>query len=289
MDHSELQFGKVADSDSAFFQIPDVVQKLCKHLLGDYLPPATPPINPPSIEPLSLSEIYSLKHYIAWIETNRTVEAYRRHAQNLEEFTNQTILPLYQVKQLAHRITNFSPRMVDMCPRSCMAYTGDHILKTCCDYTPQGKPVCGEPRYTQTSSGNLKPRAQVQVLPIMATICAMFANTETSSLLRHRDQCLREALHLVGSAAKRQYSDFGNSQLHILQHQHLGLFQDSRDVAFALSSDGAQLTMKKQSNTWIMLLIILNLPASIRYKTQNTIIAFSTPGPNSPGDLESFL
>lgn len=38
-----------------------------------------------------------------------------------------------------------------------------------------------------------------------------------------------------------------------------------------------------------MVLIILNLPASIRYKTRNTIISFATPGPNSPGDLESFL
>ncbi|KAJ3511897.1 hypothetical protein NLJ89_g3836 [Agrocybe chaxingu] len=122
----------------------------------------------------------------------------------------------------------------------------------------------------------------------MATIHAMFANVETSELLRHRDLCLQQALLLVGTAA-RKFSDYGNSQVHVMQHQDLGLFQDPQDVAFALSTDGAQLTMKKQSNTWIMILILLNLPASICYKTGNVIINFATPGPNSPGDIESFL
>ena len=67
------------------------------------------------------------------------------------------------------------------------------------------------------------------------------------------------------------------------------LFHDSRDIAFALSTDGAQLTMKKQSNTWLMILLILNLPPTIRYKTKNVIISFATPGPNSPADIESFI
>ena len=38
-----------------------------------------------------------------------------------------------------------------------------------------------------------------------------------------------------------------------------------------------------------MILIILNLPGSIRYKTNNVIINFVTPGPNSPGDIKSFI
>src|SRR6266567_4913254 len=123
----------------------------------------------------------------------------------------------------------------------------------------------------------------------MATIRAMFANADTAKLLRHRDSCLQSALHLVGSAATRKYSDYGDSQIHVMQHDALGLFQDPRDIAFALSTDGAQLIMKKQSNTWLMILIILNLPGSIRYQTTNVIINFATPGPNSPGNIESFI
>jgi Transposase family tnp2 len=93
---------------------------------------------------------------------------------------------------------------------------------------------------------------------------------------------------VVGNATKK-YSDFGNGAVHKFQHEQLGLFQDSRDIALALSTDGAQLTMKKQSNTWLLILIMLNLPPEIRYTTGNVIINLATPGPNSPGDIESFL
>jgi hypothetical protein len=69
----------------------------------------------------------------------------------------------------------------------------------------------------------------------------------------------------------------------------VGLFKDKRDIAFALSTDGAQLTMKKQSNTWLVILILFNLPGDMQYKGDGIIIPLATPGPNSPGDIESFL
>jgi len=71
----------------------------------------------------------------------------------------------------------------------------------------------------------------------MATIRAMFANADTASLLRHRDFCLQAALHIVGTAATRKYSDFGDSQVHVMQQRNFHLFQDPRDIAFALSTD----------------------------------------------------
>jgi hypothetical protein len=77
--------------------------------------------------------------------------------------------------------------------------------------------------------------------------------------------------------------------VHLHHFSNMGLFQEKRDVAFAISTDGAQLTMKKQSNSWLLILIILNLPPEVRYKSNNIIINFATPGPNAPGDIESFL
>ena len=122
---------------------------------------------------------------------------------------------------------------------------------------------------------------------------------------------MKQVLHLVATAANnphlinkrasdsnaetvsqpapvRQYSDYGDGQIHQMQYEHLGLFKDPRDVAFALSTDGAQLTMKKQSNTWLLIFIILNLAPIIRYG-EKVAINFATPGPFSPGDIESFL
>lgn len=74
-----------------------------------------------------------------------------------------------------------------------------------------------------------------------------------------------------------------------MQYQTQKLFQDECDIALALSTDGAQLTIKKQSNTWILILIVLNLPPEIRWKSGNVILNLATPGPNSPGDIESFM
>ena len=103
------------------------------------------------------------------------------------------------------------------------------------------------------------------ILPIKPTIQALYANVDTSRLLRHRDNLLKQALHLIGTAAAatKTFSDFGDSQMHTVHHKHLNLFQDSCDIAFALSTDGAQLTMKKQLNTWLVILIILNLPGEL--------------------------
>jgi hypothetical protein len=98
-------------------------------------------------------------------------------------------------------------------------------------------------------------------------------------------------LHLIGTAAAatKTFSNFGDSQMHTIHHKHLNLFQDSHDIAFALSTDGAQLTIKKQLNTWLVIFIILNLPGELRYQENNTIIPFATPGPHSPRDIELFL
>jgi hypothetical protein len=87
----------------------------------------------------------------------------------------------------------------------------------------------------------------------------------------------------------KQYSDFADSTIHCLHYTQMNLFKDPRDIAFALSTDGAQFMMKKQSNTWIMILILLNLPPELCSQSRHIIVSFATPGPNSPGDIESFM
>lgn len=281
----------VQDPNEGFFQLPESLKDLQKQLLGEYVLP-TEPARRSGVRALTTSETISLQHYVAWRKSNGTLYAYKLHADVLARGSNIEVLSRYHVKKLAQDLTEFVPCMVDMCPRSCIAYTGAYESLLECPYIHTGKGVCNEKRFHETKSSgrlNLKPRTQVQILPVMATIRAMFANAETASLLRHRDSCLQAALHIVGTAATRKYSDFGDSQVHLMQRSDLHLFQDPRDVAFALSTDGAQLTMKKQSNTWLMILIILNLPGSIRYQSSNVIINFATPGPNSPGDIESFI
>ena len=62
-----------------------------------------------------------------------------------------------------------------------------------------------------------------------------------------------------------------------------------RDIEVAILTDGTQLTMKKHSNTWVLILIILDLPPRSQYKTEHIIINVTTLSPNFPRDIESFI
>ena len=47
--------------------------------------------------------------------------------------------------------------------------------------------------------------------------------------------------------------------------------------------------MKRHSDTWLLILIFLNFPPELRYKSQKVFYPFAIPGPNPPGNIESFL
>ncbi|KIL64666.1 hypothetical protein M378DRAFT_43746, partial [Amanita muscaria Koide BX008] len=235
---------------------------------------------------LTTSEKMSLEHYIAWRKSNGTELAYKLHAQVLQKATKTEVLSLYAVKRLAMKLSRLKALKFDICPNSCMAYTGGSATMTACNFEKKSV-ICNEPRYNKKGM----PRAQMIYVSCLDMIRAMYANAETSTLLRSRDNMLKRALHLLNQSTDiiRTYSDFGDSAVQQHLYSNLQIFRDPHDIALALSTDGAQLTMKKQSNTWVAILIILNLPAEIRYKTSNTMVPFIVPGPQSPGNLESFI
>ena len=277
------------------FEIPPCIKELHANLLQLHRRPAKPE-QPFTVRELSESETLSLRHYIVWRRSNGTVRAYNKHRNLLEDASSTEIMSLYRVRRLGMQIANIEPRQVDMCPKSCIAYTGDYSGLMECPYIRSGSKVpCGEKRYKDENPYRprrvSKPRAQVTILPILPSIQALFAHTTSSRHLRMRDTILQEVLKMLGgtSPSQRRYSDFANGSIHQVHRQAMGLFEGERDVAVALSSDGAQLTLKKQSSTWISILMILNLPAEIRYHSGNIIINFAIPGPNAPGDIESFL
>jgi hypothetical protein len=47
--------------------------------------------------------------------------------------------------------------------------------------------------------------------------------------------------------------------------------------------------MKKLSNVWLLIVVLLNLPPEMRYRAKNIIIPLAIPGPSSPGNIESFI
>jgi hypothetical protein len=74
---------------------------------------------------------------------------------------------------------------------------------------------------------------------------------------------------------------------------YLGLVDDGAiakyDSVLMLSIDGAQLYKSKRSDVWIYIWILLDLAPDKRYKIRNILPGGIVPGPNAPGDMDSFL
>ena len=108
--------------------------------------------------------------------------------------------------------------------------------------------------------------------------------------MRYRHKHLQEALKkLKSDSYPTTYFDFSDSIHHLNHFRNLHLFQEETDTAITILGDGAQLIMKKQSDVWVLIVTILNLPHDMRSKTTNTIMPLVIPGPLSPGNVESFV
>jgi hypothetical protein len=83
-------------ADSAT-DLPEVVKRLREKLLAGYTSPNHPSINDPRGRSLTPSEMLSLKHYMAWVDSHGTVKAYSLHAEVLKEASGTEILTLYLV------------------------------------------------------------------------------------------------------------------------------------------------------------------------------------------------
>ena len=134
------------EDSETYFNLPSSLEELKTKLLRGYSTPAECPDTISAPKELTSSEMLSLKHYIAWKKSNGTVLAYRLHAQILQSATDVEILTLHSVKKLAATLADFEPEKVDMCPKSCIAYTGEFEDMEFCPYVRAGK-QCGEPRY----------------------------------------------------------------------------------------------------------------------------------------------
>lgn len=135
-----------ADEEDKF--TTPALSKLKKELLGDYKPPSQPPSEPFHLPILNDAQKLSLKHYSAWQKSNGTVKAYNYHASVLAEATGIEILSLYKVESLAESLTGLHPCDIDMCPKSCIAYTGKYSQLKKCEYISSAtKERCDTPRY----------------------------------------------------------------------------------------------------------------------------------------------
>ena len=220
----------------------------------------------------------SLRHLI---NNARSSRAHYEGIRSIELLNNPSdaFMSFDQARRRLLWLSGVVPLEHDMCPNTCVAYTGPYEeLVTC--------PHCPLSRYFPDST---TPRKRFTTVPIGPVIQAFYGSRDIAEHMHYLERSLSmnadRARCAGGSLDKYDDISCGND---ILSAWISGTLQKT-DVALQLSIDGAQLRADQPSEAWIFIWILHNLPPDLRYKKQFVIPGAIVPGPNKPGDIDSFL
>ena len=186
----------------------------------------------------------------------------------------------------AQGLAGVEPVRFDCCVNSCVCFAGHYSSLQKC-------PRCNEPRFKGVDSHKQpKPRSQFFYIPLIPRLIAYLESPEMVSAMQYRSQFQ----HVPGSF--RDIFDGGNYQAlrgaPITVHGEpinppANYFEDPRDIALGLSTDGYGIFTHSQATAWPVILFNYNLPPETRFHSENLLALGVIPGPNKPADMDSFL
>ena len=187
--------------------------------------------------------------------------------------SNGTSISTYILIKSLKDMVSLKPIWVDMCIKSCCAFTGNFKTLDKCPY-------CSTTRYQE----GRQSRAQVAYFSIQERFTIQYQDPTRAKQLRyHSNYISREGYDIDGIIG----DIFDSAQYKYLSQK--GYFQDDRDIALLGSVDGYQLFRQKCDDCWIVLFINANLPPEQRVKKENLLITSIIPGPKAPRDFNSFI
>ncbi|KIK76546.1 hypothetical protein PAXRUDRAFT_18124 [Paxillus rubicundulus Ve08.2h10] len=195
---------------------------------------------------------------------------YNTTRQIFMEFNDIPDFPsLSQVKNIIMILTGIKLVIHDMCPKSCMAFTGPFVdFNHCAE--------CGESHWKTDSNGELEggikqPSMQFSMLLLGPQLQAMF----------------RDPVKAKEMGVQEMYNDFFDG-LDYLEAVMAGEINEE-DITIMFSIDGAQLYRNKASDCWISIWVIFDCSPNTWYKKQYVLPGVIIPGPNKPKNIDSFL
>ncbi|KAI0354178.1 hypothetical protein OH77DRAFT_1504872 [Trametes cingulata] len=234
----------------------------------------------PSLTP---DERLSIRLYLADSQGADKIYADTRTAI-LERHPEDDILSLHLVKKKVAELTGVCALTHDMCPKSCMAYTGPWAALDKCKF-------CEESRYEDVIVGRRtlrKPRRQFDTYPLGPQIQARYRSLDGAQDMQYRQSQMSRILDELRQTGDLNHitdiiegSDFWDAC------QHGQISEDDTCVLFSM--DGAQLYEHKASNCWIYIWILVDVAPGKRYKKRYILPGAIIPGPTKPKHFESFL
>ena len=194
---------------------------------------------------------------------------------------------LFQLKRRISDITGVHSILHDMCPNSCIAYTGPFSDLEIC-------PKCQTTRYDPivlASSGGRKKIAQCQfhTIPLGPQLQALFRSPEGARAMHYRRNKTAEIL----AKARNNNGEIDEWSDILYGRQYLDAIQSGRikdeDIVLLMSIDGAQLYQSKESDCWMYIWVVFDLSPDTRYKKHYVFPGGFIGGPNNPKNTDSFL
>jgi hypothetical protein len=188
---------------------------------------------------------------------------------------------LYCIQLRTAALSGIVPVLYDRCKQSCCCYTGNlKDLRTC--------PYCKSPRYKPDGTPAVKPFAY---LPIIPRFKAAMANRSMRSKMnyRHQAQLNRQSGRYTDYISGSHYLSLLNKFVPVARTKDRRFFQDARDIALTLSTDGFCPFKKRKQSCWPIIVYNMNLPPNIRFQLENILCVGVIPGPKAVKDIETFL
>jgi hypothetical protein len=197
----------------------------------------------------------------------------------LECYPDDPFLSFWQMRKRVEQLSGVVPIFHDMCPDTCVGFTGPFVDLDHC-------PICGKDRYR---SGTREPQRQFVTIPLGPVIQALYGSATTADKMHYRERETATVLEYARThgGQVKEYDDTtcGRDYLEAVE---AGSIKD-HDVVVQLSLDGAQLYRDKESDCWIFVYVIHNLPPEVRYTKRFVIPAGFIPGPEKMKHGDSFL
>ncbi|KAF8583614.1 hypothetical protein K439DRAFT_1647178 [Ramaria rubella] len=225
-----------------------------------------------------------------WLSTqNSSQETYVKICQSHNKrYPEEPMLSYHQIKRKVVDWSGVEAIVHDMCPDSCVAYTGPFSnLKEC--------PQCGLGRYDpivlENSNGRIKiPAQQFYTIPVGPQLQALYRSPESAHDMGHQRWHMYEmfnALDEDGHISITSYEDIyqGSEYLEACAQGEI----QPRDIVLMFGIDGAQLYRDKKLDCWIYIWIVLELSEELHYKKKHVLPGGFIPRLNNPKEVELFL
>lgn len=233
----------------------------------------------PPTEPLDISDPalrYSLDNFLA--TTNASEETYKANRDAyLRRHPENEVLSHAAIKKKVAEWSGVVPIRSEMCPKTCMAYTGPFSERDNCRF-------CGSSRYDVNGVARV-----FHTIPLGPQLQALFRNPKSAKDMHYRREKTQEILASLddnGNLKIPVYEDYLHGQDY-LDAVIRGDIRDTDVVVFG-SIDGAQLYRNKKSDCWMSIWIIADLGPDKRYKVRAVLPDAFFPGPNKPKHVDSF-